>query len=186
MNRCLEFTFSDLVVSGLESAQFLLMNNVVLVSQMDGHRYMNVTTTTTMQSRALIVSEIIYEIFIYLVAPHSCTVISHIYQNRALNRITEIITVTCIIVQQLFSSISNGLCHTSLTQIEIEAWRTWDHLDGTLDIVTLRLSLLFSKKRVGLKETQNFLSSPAFLRRISDVLAYSDMLNQAGFGLIYG
>ncbi|KAH7913862.1 hypothetical protein BJ138DRAFT_1001378, partial [Hygrophoropsis aurantiaca] len=68
-------------------------------------------------------------------------------------------------VQQLFSSISKGLCHASLTQIEIEAWRTLDYLDGTLDIATLRPLLLFSKmKRVVLKELCSSMNDDALIK----------------------
>ncbi|KAH7908354.1 hypothetical protein BJ138DRAFT_1206883 [Hygrophoropsis aurantiaca] len=47
--------------------------------------------------------------------------------------------------QQLFYCISNGLCHSSLTQIVIEIWWHPEPIDAILDITTLRPLLLFSK-----------------------------------------
>ncbi|KAH7909612.1 hypothetical protein BJ138DRAFT_1114821 [Hygrophoropsis aurantiaca] len=47
-------------------------------------------------------------------------------------------------LQQLFSSISNGLCHSSLTQMEINHWTGHRHLDITLDNAILQPLLLFS------------------------------------------
>ncbi|KAH7909613.1 hypothetical protein BJ138DRAFT_208070 [Hygrophoropsis aurantiaca] len=62
-----------------------------------------------------------------------------LFENEARSTILPLSSL-----QQLFSSISNGLCHSSLTQIEINHWTGHRYLDITFDIAILQPLLLFS------------------------------------------